>query len=269
MEHISNYEKQYKQLVEKILSQGETKLTRNGKTISLFGESLEFNLSNGYFPLLTGRKMYYKGIIGELAAMLRGPEYIQDFEKFGCNYWKLWAQEDGFINVDYGNKWIDWDGVNQLDKLIKTLKTDPNNRRMIISGWDPTSIDSLDLPCCHYAYQWYVRDDQYLDMLWNQRSADTMIGLPSDAVFAAAWNIAIANEVGLIPGKVKMILGDVHIYNEHVENAFQYLSSETYLPPTYIFSTRFPNQRTIDFIPDNLIIKGYKPQSNLKFELKS
>ena len=268
MEKSRSYEFQYKELVNKILNKGELKETRNGKTLSLFGESIIFNLSNNDFPLLTSRQIFYKGVFGELAALLRQPKNIKDFEAQGCNYWKLWAKENGDINIDYGNAWLNWNGINQLEKLIYTLKNNPNDRRMIITGWNPSNLDNLDLPCCHYAYQWYVRDNKYLDMLWHQRSADTMIGLPSDAVFAAAWNIAIANEAGLIPGEVKMIFGDVHIYLEHAENALQYLTIDTVSSPKYILHSNKYKQ-TIKFEPNDITIDSYKPQSKIKFELKS
>lgn len=262
-----SYEEQYRYLVQKILDRGQFRDGRNGGTFSLFGETLSFDLSNGDFPLLTGRKIFYKGVFGELAALLRQPKNIADFEKYGCYYWKLWAKENGDINVDYGNKWLDWEGVDQLARLVDTLKNNPADRRMIITGWDPRNLEELDLPCCHYAYQWYIRDG-YLDMIWHQRSADTMIGLPSDAVFAAAWNIAIANETGLKPGRVVMTLGDTHIYEEHEQPAREYLQAETNLPPKFKLLSEL-GKRTIDFVPDDIEIIGYNPQTQIKFELKS
>ena len=264
----SSYEEQYRYLVQKILDRGELRHGRNGNTFSLFGETVSFDLADGNFPLLTGRQIFYKGVFGELAALLRQPTNIADFEKYGCNYWKLWAKENGDINIDYGNKWLDWDGVDQLARLVDTLKHNPADRRMIITGWDPRNLEELDLPCCHYAYQWYVREGKYLDMLWQQRSADTMIGLPSDAVFAAAWNIAIANETGLTPGCVTMVLGDAHIYEEHEEPAREYLQAETNVPPTYELLSKL-GKKTIEFLPDDIAIHNYNPSTKIRFELKS
>lgn len=263
-----SYESQYRGLVHNILRNGELREGRNGATYSLFGETLSFDLSSGEFPLLTGRQIFYKGVFGELAALLRQPKNIADFEEWGCNYWKLWAKENGDINVDYGNKWINWDGVDQLARLVETLKTNPSDRRMIITGWDPRSLDELDLPCCHYAYQWYVREGKYLDMLWHQRSVDTMIGLPSDVVFAAAWNIAIANEVGLTPGRITMTLGDTHIYEEHSNNADEFLKTGFTDSPRYKLLSRL-GKKTIEFTPDDIEIVDYNPLTKLKFELKS
>jgi thymidylate synthase len=261
------FEIQYKNLIHRVLNYGDYRKGRNGNTFSLFGETLSFDLEKE-FPLLLGRKIYHKGVFGELAALLRQPKNIEDFKKFDCHYWDLWKSVDGSINVDYGNKWLNWDGVNQLENLITTLKENPTDRRMLISGWDPRNIDNLDLPCCHYMYQWYVRRGR-LDMLWNQRSVDTMIGLPSDAVFAAVWNIAIANEVGLKAGKVTMMLGDTHIYDEHMENIQEYLDTnlEGIQRPSY--ELRMPlGQRTVDFVPSDIEIVNYNPVKKIKFELK-
>lgn len=264
-----SYEDQYKRLVYRILNHGELRAGRNGNTYSLFGQMLTFDLSDNKMPLLNGRQIFYKGVFGELAALLRQPKTIADFEEQGCFYWKLWAKENGDINVDYGNKWLDWNGVDQLAKLIDTLKNNPSDRRMIITGWDPSNLDELDLPCCHYAYQWYVREGKYLDMLWHQRSADTMIGLPSDAVFAAAWNIAIANETGLEPGRITMTLGDTHIYEEHQQAAWDYLAVpiEDAKQPRYKLLSEL-GKRTIDFVPSDIEITDYEPKSTIKFELK-
>lgn len=261
------FEKDYEALIEKILHTGEKKYGRNGNTYSVFGETLTIDLVHG-FPLLSGRKIFYKGVFGELAAMLRGPKTIKDFEKYGCNYWKQWAQENGDISIDYGNKWLDFNGYNQLASVIDKLQNNPNDRRMLVTGWDPSNLENLDLPCCHYAYQWYVRDESHLDMLWHQRSCDTMIGLPSDIVFAAAWNIMLANEVGLIPGKITMTLGDTHIYEEHTMVAYEYLDRPKHrrLPTWQLLSMEGDSH--LEFTPEMLVIKDYTPNDILKFKLK-
>lgn len=215
------FEQQYVALVTNILNTGEDRQTRNGATRALFATQLSFDLQVE-FPMLQARRMYPTGVLGELAAMLRGPKHIEDFERWGCNYWKKWAKPDGSIALDYGNAWLDFNGVNQIEQLRKCLMVDPTNRRMIISGWRPGA--DLDLPCCHLLYQFYVRDNTYLDMIWFQRSADTMVGVPSDAIFAAAWIIAICEEfTWLKPGRCTMVFGDTHIYHEHIEPAYSYL----------------------------------------------
>lgn len=263
------YELEYTKLVQECLASPDRN-TRNGLTRSLFGYQLKVNLADG-FPLLVGRKMFYKGVFGELAAILRGPKHINDFKKWGCNYWDQWAAEDGSINVDYGNAWLDYNGVNQLEELRNALKNDPTSRRMIINGWRPDRLKDLSLPCCHYGYQFYVNDN-VLSMVWIQRSVDVMVGLPSDVAFAAAMVIMIANEFGFEPGVITMQLGDCHVYNEHIEGAKQYIDSvysiaKTTQVPSYTLyapaGTRFET-----FEPDFIGISNYHPFSSIKFLLK-
>lgn len=262
-----SYEANYKKLVKKILDTGELRAGRNGNTKAIFGETLTIDLNSG-FPLLTGRRIYYKGVFGELAAMLRGPKTLKDFKDYGCNYWDLWARPDGNIDIDYGNAWLDFNGVNQLDALVTGLIENPHGRRHMVIGWRPDRLDKVSLPCCHYAYQWYVRDNKYLDMLWHQRSVDTMIGLPSDVVFAAAWNIIIANEVALLPGKVTFTLGDTHIYEEHFKQAKEYLETLMLEPPTYKLTAPNAACHTM-FTPSWIEIENYSYLTEMKFELKA
>lgn len=219
---MMQFEKDYATMVENVLAVGEERMTRNGTTVSTFAKTLVVNMMDGTFPLIQGRQMFYKGVLGEFAAMIRQPKHLRDFEQWGCNYWKLWAKEDGSIDIDYGNAWF---ADGQMDRLIDKLKNDPYDRRMLINGWRPERLASLDLPCCHYSYQFYVRDGKHLDMIWNQRSVDMMIGLPADIILAAAWIITLANEVGLVPGIITMNLGDCHVYEEHFEQAKEYLDA--------------------------------------------
>lgn len=262
-----SYEANYKKLVKKILDTGELRAGRNGNTKAIFGETLTIDLNSG-FPLLTSRRIYYKGVFGELAAMLRGPKTLKDFKDYGCNYWDLWARPDGNIDIDYGNAWLDFNGVNQLEALVTGLIENPHGRRHMVTGWRPDRLDKVSLPCCHYAYQWYVRDNKYLDMLWHQRSVDTMIGLPSDVVFASAWNIILANEVGLIPGKITFTLGDTHIYEEHIEQAKEYLTLLTLELPDYRLTVPKMACHTM-FTPSWIEIENYSYLTEMKFELKA
>lgn len=267
---MSPFELMYSNLVSNVLEYGERRNTRNGETKSLFATSLRFSLEDGTFPVLQGRRIFYKGVLGELAAMLRKPTTTADFAEFGCNYWKAWGDSDGNIAVDYGNRWFDFNGFDQIAELKKLIKQDPTSRRMLITGWKPDNLSSLSLPCCHYSYQFYVRNGDTLDMLWNQRSADLMVGVPSDAVFAAAWLIAIANEFGLRPGVVTMQLGDTHIYAEHYEKAKQYLANVDCMnfthQPIYVYNKS--RKDFTQFVPDDLDILHYSWVDVINFELK-
>lgn len=262
---------QYSKLINRILHKGDRRETRAGACYSLFGEAMVIDLSKG-FPLLQGRKMFYKPVFGEMAAMLRGPKHVDDFRKFGCNYWDEWAASDGSMKLDYGNAWIDFNGVNQIAQLVDKLKNNPTDRRMIVSGWRPDHIAELSLPCCHMLYQWYVREGKYLDMIWYQRSVDTMVGLPSNVIQASVWNMLLANECGYIPGTVKMVLGDTHIYANHVAPTLEYLRQLNEVArvqqPQEGFLYNLDKSATVtNFRPDMLEISGYNPMPAIKFEL--
>ena len=267
---MDNFEEDYIKIIRNIMEYGDERKGRNGITKSLFGTQLSIDMSdNMYFPLLMGRKIFYKGIFGEMAAFLKGPSNIIDFEDEGCNYWKQWADGNGDLALDYGNLWRDFNGVDQMRNLVDTLKTNPTDRRMIISGWNPGHLRSLSLPCCHIMYQWYVREGQYLDMMWYQRSVDTMVGMPSDIVLAAIWNILLANECSYRPGKITMVFGDTHIYSEHFDKIEQYIKgwyNSLEYHPTYALN----EESTVDnFKADDIIINDYQPATTIKFEVKA
>jgi len=266
---MQQFERDYASLVTEITCLGEERHTRNGTTSAVFGRTLTVNMMDGTFPLLQGRKMFYKGVLGEFAAMVRQPKHIRDFEQWGCNYWKNWAKEDDSIDVDYGNAWF---ADGQMDRLRDKLKNDPYDRRMLINGWRPERLNDLDLPCCHYSYQFYVRHGKYLDIIWNQRSVDMMIGLPADIILAATWLVTLANEVGLNPGIVTMNLGDCHIYEEHVEQAKDYLNAVDKgldLKPTYFELLIDKGHDMTHMTPDWFCFKNYVHLKPITFELKA
>jgi len=245
--------------------------TRNARTQSYFGEHLIVDdLVQGHFPLLLGRKLFLTGIVGEMAAFLKGPKSLKDFEDQDCNYWKQWADKDGKLNVDYGNAWLDFNGVNQLKDVVESLKTDPNGRRHLISAWRPDHLKDLSLPCCHYSYQWYVNSRNELEMIWNQRSVDIMIGLPSDIVLAAIWNILMAQTVGLKPGRLHFMLGDCHLYESHAEGIQEYLDQMQNVhlraKPTWVLD---PEATVFNFKPEMLMVSNYTPMPPIKFKLES
>lgn len=265
---MKQFEEDYATLVHDILRSGEDRQTRNAITRSLFGMQLKLNMQRDGFPLIQGREMYPKGIFGEFAAFVRGPKHLEDFEKFGCNYWEKWAKDDGSIDVDYGNAWTDFDGYNQLEALKESLKNNPTDRRMIISSWRPNRLDELDLPCCHYAYQFYVRDGEFLDMIWIQRSVDMMIGLPSDMVLAGLFIETLCNELGFQPGIVTMQLGDCHVYSDHQIRANDYVMG---VGRHDLESTQFtllspPGTPIEEFHPEHVLLK-YDSLLPIKFKL--
>lgn len=267
---MQTFETSYLSILSDILTIGEYKEGRNGVTASIFGKMLEIDMSDrNEFPVLHGRHIFYKGVFGELAAFFRGPKNIEDFEAQGCNYWANWADEDGDIRVDYGNKWIDFGGVNQLEDVAESIKDNPASRRHIVSGWDPTTLAESSLPCCHFLYQWYIRENNWLDMIWFQRSVDMMVGLPSDIVLAAAWNILLANETNLQPGKITMMLGDCHIYSEHKDQAKELVNSRSLIRTYPMYKLLAPEGMYITEFTSNMLKLEDYDRPVMKLEVKT
>jgi len=266
---IESTEKQYLDLIKDIIDNGELKETRNGRTKSIFGAQIHINeLKHGKIPLLTSRKHFFKGIVGEYAAFLRGPKSVQCFEEQGCNYWHLWANEDGSLKVDYGNAWKDFDGINQIDYVLDLLKNDPNSRRMIINAWHPNNVinKKLSLECCHYCYQFHVSEGKYLNLKFIQRSVDTLIGMPSDLILASLMVMTFAKASGLEPGKIIMDFTDVHIYEEHLEDAKKQLLAKTFEFPTF---SETITDNLYDFKPDMVELHNYQHSVPIKYLLKA
>lgn len=262
------FEKDYAELLRDILDIGEVRQTRNAVTKAVFGRSLKLDLTDGTFPMIQGRRMFYKGVLGEFAAMVRKPKHIKDFEEWGCNYWKLWANDDGSINIDYGNAWFE---NGQWERLIDKLTNDPTDRRMIIAAWHPERLLELSLPCCHYIYQFYVSNGNQLDMIWTQRSCDMMIGIPADMILAAVWNIVLANQVGLKPGIITMNLGDCHIYKPHWEKAEEYLRRLISSEAQDLLATKYhlliPEGEDMTFMTPSWFDFWYDHLPSINFEL--
>lgn len=259
--------KAYKELIWQVIKDGDLVEGRNGRTLEIFGTSLTVGPMEREFPIITSRKMFYKGVFGELAAFLKRPSNVTDFRAMGCNYWDQWADDQGNLKVDYGNAWQDFNGVNQLSKIADQIIQNPQSRRHLIIGWNPVNVDGLSLPCCHYAYQWNVTSNGHLNMLWIQRSADVMIGLPSDIIAGALFNILMAHTTGLIPGYVTFQLGSTHIYEEHMEHVRDYLDTPEYKLPTWAIAR--DETSVFDFKPSDVVLEDYEHGPVLNFLLKT
>jgi len=262
-------DRRYSDIITNAIGQ-QRRQTRNAITRSYFGHHLIVDdLKTGNFPALLGRKLFLKGIIGEMAAFLNGPESVRDFQEQDCSYWDAWGDKDGKLKVDYGNAWLDFGGVNQLEEVVKSLKEDPNGRRHLISGWKPQRLAELSLPCCHYSYQWYINSENELEMIWNQRSVDIMIGLPSDIVLAAIWNILMAQTVGVKPGRLHLMLGDCHLYESHAEGIDKYMqqmpAAANMSEPIWVLDKE---ATVFNFTPDMIKIANYNPLPAIKFKLE-
>lgn len=201
-----HFERQYRKLIQRIQATGYPSYPSKGPCREVIGA--ELTIMPEVVPLLTGRKMYPAGIIGELKAFLNNAQNNDDFIKHGCNFWGAWADQ----GVDYARLLFDFNGVNQLDKVINSIKNKPFSRKHIISLWDPSS-KTLQPPCVMH-YQWLI-SGRHLNMIWSQRSADVMIGVASDMFSAWLFNQLMARATNLEPGKVVMQIGSAHIYDKH------------------------------------------------------
>ena len=263
---------EYKILVRHVLNKGSLKPGRNGNTIMAPGTQLKFDAKD--IPLLNSRKIFTKGVFGEFSAFMNNCGTVQEFKDRGCNYWDSWTMDEGMLRLDYvtqlhDKKVIATDGtyISQLEALKIGLVNDKFSRRHIINLWVPENLHILSLPCCHYSYQFIVTEDNRLHMIWSQRSADVMVGIPSDMILAWLWVQCICKELGFTPGIVTMNFGDTHIYEEHIDGAKQYL--EEILPrlkPIAQLNDKFTCIE--NFYPDQVDIIQYDPHPAIKFKLK-
>ena len=272
---MRQFELDYALMVRTVLLGGEIRHCRNGVTFSKFAQVLNILDVGSNIPLIQGRQMFFRGVFGEFAAFVRGPKHLSDFEQFGCNYWKQWAAEDGSLELDYGNAWLEG---GQIDHVVNCLNRNPNDRRMLITGWKPDRLPSLSLPCCHYAYQFYVRHGKegksYIDILWHQRSTDLMVGLPSDIILAYLWLVALCKATTLdkyTPGNIYMTLGDTHIYQEHKAGAEEYIKwafNHSGVRPVFVYDVPQGTPVTA-FDPSKCKVLDYVHLSTIKFEVKA
>ena len=260
-----NFEAQYVDKLEYILKSGDKREGRNGSTLSIPGLQLNFDVSEK-LPILTKRKIFVKGIAGEYAAFIRQADHVNTFKRWGCNFWDSWGDDQGYIKADYGNAWIDYNDTNQMEQALNMLKQDPHSRRIMINAWRPDRINELSLPCCHFNYQFYANtESNTLDLIWTQRSADWMIGVPSDAISATIMLNQFADLSGLFPRRVIMNFGDAHIYEEHIDKAGKYLLNESFETPRYAFAKQHD---LYSFIPSDLEVLNYESSPAIQFNLK-
>jgi thymidylate synthase len=219
---------QYHQLLQHILDNGVQKTDRTGTgTISCFGYQMRFDLAKG-FPLVTTKKLHLKSIIYELLWFLRGETNIQYLTDHGVSIWNEWADENGDLGPVYGKQWRSWQGANgetidQVTDIINQIKQNPDSRRLIISAWNVAELPKMALMPCHSLFQFYVADGKLSCQLY-QRSADVFLGVPFNIASYALLTMMVAQVCGLQYGDFVHSFGDVHLYNNHIEQAKLQLS---------------------------------------------
>lgn len=254
--------KQYLVLLDKLLNEGNRKGDRTGTgTRSVFGYQMRFDLAEG-FPLVTTKKMFIKGTVAELLWFISGSTNCNDLPENVRHWWTPWADENGNLGPTYGEQfrqatWVSMDGtvkvVDQLKDTLDGIIKDPNSRRHIISLWHTPAMNQTNLPCCHgTVIQFYVNDGK-LSCQMYQRSADTFIGLPVNIASYALLTHMMAQQAGLGVGEFIWTGGDVHLYENHVEQAWEQLRREPFPLPTLILN-KAPSlfeYKIEDFVIDN------------------
>ena len=219
---------QYLDLLDHVLTQGARKTDRTGTgTLSVFGYQMRFDLADG-FPLLTTKKLHIKSIVHELLWFLRGDTNIRYLKENGVSIWNEWADANGDLGPVYGHQWRSWptpDGgkIDQIAKVVDGLKRNPDSRRHMVTAWNPADVDKMALPPCHCLFQFYVADGR-LSCLLYQRSADIFLGVPFNIASYALLNAMVAQVVGLKPGEFVHVLGDAHLYLNHLDQAREQLT---------------------------------------------
>jgi thymidylate synthase len=273
--------KQYHDLLEDILNNGEVKDDRTGVgTISVFGRQLRFDLTVG-FPAVTTKKLAWKSVVSELlwfvegsgderrlAEILYGSRDPERSTIWTGNaqaaYWTPKAKYDGDLGRVYGVQWRDWHGVDQLSNLIEGIKTDSNGRRHILTAWNVAELDKMALPPCHVLAQFYVSNGK-LSCHMYQRSVDVFLGLPFNIASYALLTHMIAQVCDLKVGELIISTGDTHIYSNHIEQVNEQLSREEYPLPLLFLN---PDIKSIDkFSMDAILLFDYQSHGTIKADM--
>lgn len=229
----------YEDTVRDILLNGDLKSDRTGTgTVSVFGRQMRFDLRES-FPLLTTKRVFFKGIAYELLWFLKGSSNINWLLEHNVHIWDEWADENGDLGPVYGVQWRSWPAptqddpehtIDQITNVLNLLKTNPDSRRMIVTAWNPAEVEDMALPPCHSLFQFYVSEGRLSCQLY-QRSADMFLGVPFNIASYALLTLMMAQQAGLEPGEFVWTGGDCHIYDNHMEQVLEQLSREPYPYP--------------------------------------
>src|SRR5216110_3385237 len=261
--------RQYHDLLRLVLEKGQPRTDRTGTgTLSVFGAQTRFDLRTGGpgFPLLTTKKLHIKSIVYELLWFLRGETNVRYLNEHGVSIWDEWADETGDLGRVYGAQWRDWRGANgarvdQIDNLITQIKTNPQSRRLIVSAWNPAEIDKMALPPCHVLFQFYVQDSELSCQLY-QRSCDLFLGVPFNIASYALLTMIVAQVCELRPGEFVHTFVDLHLYQNHLEQAREQLSRECRPLPRIQLNPAIT--RIEDFRFEDFTLLDYNPHPSIR-----
>ena len=261
--------KQYHDLLKHILHNGVSKSDRTGTgTISCFGYQMRFDLNEG-FPLLTTKKLHLRSIIHELLWFIQGDTNVKYLQDHKVRIWDDWAGEDGDLGPVYGKQWRRWESTDgtvhdQLAQAIDMIKHNPDSRRIIVSAWNVGELDDMALMPCHCLFQFYVHDNKLSCQLY-QRSADTFLGVPFNIASYALLTMMMAQVCGLEYGTFIHSFGDVHLYNNHIDQANEQLTRAHRALPIMRLN---PDVTQIeDFRYGDFELINYNPHPHIKAEV--
>lgn len=286
-------EQGYLWLLGNIIEGGDERMDRTGTgTRALFGEKLKFHLTAG-FPLMTTKKLYWKGIVEELLFFIRGQTDNNILKERGVHIWDEWEKEGGNLGPVYGKQWRDWesisrnmknvhsrhigssfdahggrsdlyeDHIDQLANLIKGLRENPFSRYHIVSAWNPAELHLMALPPCHMMFQCFVTKDGELSLQIYQRSCDTFLGVPFNVASYALLTHMLAQQAGLTPGWLTWIGGDTHLYLNHLDQVREQIARVPRAFPQLIMPTEIPKSIE-DYEYSDFILENYNPYPPIK-----
>ena len=261
--------KQYLDLLEHVLKEGAKKEDRTGTgTISAFGYQMRFNMENG-FPLLTTKKLHLKSIIYELLWFLKGDTNARYLQDNGVRIWNEWADANGDLGHIYGYQWRSWpdyegNHIDQISDVIRTIKENPDSRRIIVSSWNVGDLKNMNLPPCHAFFQFYVADGR-LSLQLYQRSADIFLGVPFNIASYALLLMMMAQVTGLKAGDFVHTLGDAHIYVNHIEQVKLQLTRDTRQLPQMAINPGVKDIFGFNF--EDFELLNYNPHPHIKGEV--
>ncbi len=257
--------KNYLNTIKHVLENGELKEDRTGTgTISTFGYQNRYDLSDG-FPLLTTKRVYFKGVVHELLWIISGSTNIKYLVDNNVNIWNEWADENGELGPVYGKQWRRWEGkdstVDQLKNLIEGIKNNPSSRRHIINAWNVADVKDMALPPCHAFIQFYVSGNKLSCQLY-QRSADLFLGVPFNIASYSLLLMMVAQVTGYEVGEFIHSFGDLHIYTNHLEQVKEQITREPRKLPKVKLNKDIKNIE--DFTYDDIILEDYDPHPAIK-----
>ncbi len=258
--------RQYLDLLADILEHGVPKGDRTGTgTLSVFGRQLRFDLDRG-FPLVTTKKLHLRSIVHELLWFLRGDTNVAYLREHGVGIWDEWASPEGELGPIYGHQWRSWptpDGgsIDQIARVVELLQSDPDSRRMVVSAWNVADLGRMALSPCHCLFQFWVARGRLSCQLY-QRSGDVFLGVPFNIASYALLTMMIARVTDLEPGELVHTFGDVHLYQNHLDQARTQLAREPRPLPTMILARRPAS--VFDYRYEDFELVGYEPHPAIK-----